>query len=454
MLAMLLAGILEKISEILSAAGQQVWLPIFLFVIALIFRAKSGRALRAAITIGVGWIGLLLVFDLFFGTMVPASQAMVNRTGLQFTAVDVGWPIMAAIAYGTLVGAAIIPIGILVNIILLAARLTRTFDIDVWNFWHWAFVGGTVYTLTQNLPFAFLAAITYEVMCLKVGDWTVKPLWDLFPGYKGYSIPQGGGWVGSIPFIAIFKPLVDSIPTPKADPETVREKLGVLGEPLIIGLVLGAIIAILAGYGPLEIAKVAMASAAVMELLPRIIGIIMEGLRAIADAVTEYMRTRFPGKEIYIGMDAAIAIGHPTTVAAGLILIPLVLLIAAIFPGIDVLPYADLAATPFFVVAAVPFFKGDLIKSTIMGTILMIIWQHLGSWWVPIFTETAKSIGAIAPDAAPIGCIWLQPMIPVAVIASKLPEGANYLLLIVIIGIFLFADRIKSLKEAFSKLYK
>ncbi|RLG47349.1 MAG: hypothetical protein DRN90_05135, partial [Thermoproteota archaeon] len=231
MLALLLAGILQRISDILSAAGQQVWLPVFLFIIALIFRAKPGRAFRAAIIIGVGWIGLGLVFDLFFSTMVPASQAMVNRTGLQFTAVDVGWPIMAAIAYGTMVGAAIIPIGILVNIILLAARLTKTFDIDVWNFWHWAFVGGTVYTLTQNLPFAFLAAITYEVMCLKVADWTVKPLWDLFPGYQGYSIPQGGGWVGSIPFIVIFKPLIDAIPTPKADPETVREKLGVLGEP-------------------------------------------------------------------------------------------------------------------------------------------------------------------------------------------------------------------------------
>ncbi|MEM1643424.1 MAG: PTS transporter subunit IIC, partial [Desulfurococcaceae archaeon] len=232
-------------NQILGAATQAVWLPIFLFIIAVILRAPVGRAFRAAVIIGVAWIGITLVINLFFGgyggvSIPDAAAAIRDRFGLALEGIDVGWPPMAAIAYGTLVGAMIIPIGFIVNLLLLALKLTKTFDIDVWNFWHWAFVGGTVYTLTGDLSFALLAAVTYEVFCLKVADWTVKPLWDLFPGYKGYSIPQGGGWVGSIPFIAIFKPIVDRIPTPKADPETLRQKLGVLGEPAILGLIIGA----------------------------------------------------------------------------------------------------------------------------------------------------------------------------------------------------------------------
>ncbi len=446
---------LEVFQNLLSTLGQSIWLPIFLFVIALIFRAKVGKAFRAAIIIGVGWIGFNLVMGLFFDTMVPAAQAMVKYTGVHFQAIDVGWPVMAAIAYGTLVGVLVIPIGIIVNLILLALNLTKTFDIDIWNFWHWAFVGGTIMTWTNDLAFSLLAAVAYEVFCLKVGDWTVKPLWKLFPGYKGYSIPQGGGWVGSVPYLAVLKPILDRISLPRSDPETVKTKLGVLGEPIIIGLVIGAVIAILARFDALGIAKTAMASAAVMLLLPRMIGILMEGLTAIADSISGYLTKKFAGgRELYIGMDAAIAIGHPTTVAAGLLLIPITLALAVILPGVTVMPYADLAATPFFVVAAAPFFGGDFIKTMIAGTIIMAIFLYLGSWWSPIFTATALKIGAITPEKGAIGCIWLQPYIPIAVGAFSMPPGANYAILIILILVVLFVDRIKSLREAFSRFYQ
>jgi len=446
---------LQAFQQLLGALGQQIWLPIFLFIIAVIFRAKLGRAFRAAIIIGVGWIGFQLVLGLFFNVMVPIANAMVERTGAQFVAIDVGWPVMAAIAYGTLVGVLVIPVGIVVNLILLALGLTKTFDIDIWNFWHWAFVGGTIMTWTGDLVFSLLAAVSYEVFCLKVADWTVKPLWETFPGYKGYSIPQGGGWVSTVPYLAILKPILDRARLPKADPETVRGKLGVLGEPVIMGLIIGAIIAIAAAADPIKIAQVAISSAAVMLLLPRMIGILMEGLTAIADSVSEYFVQRFKGRrELYIGMDAAIAIGHPTTVAVGLLLIPITLLLAIILPGVTVLPYADLAATPFFVVAAIPFFLGDFIKSLIAGIIIMAIFLYLGSWWSPIFTQTAISIGAIEAGKGAIGCIWLQPYIPVAVGAFSAPLGVNYLILILLIVVVLFADRIRPLREWFAKVYK
>jgi PTS system galactitol-specific IIC component len=451
-----LIGIFAWFSGILNAAGQAVWLPVFLFIIAIIFRAKVGTALRNAITLGVGWVGLQIVLGLFFTALVPPTTAMIHNVGAisHLTAIDVGWPPMAAIAFGTTVGALIIPIGIVVNLALLAVKLTKTLDIDIWNFWHWAFVGGTLYQFTGDFLFSVLAAVAYEVMCLKVGDWTVKPLWDLFPGYKGYSLPHGGGWVGAMPVIAVFKPIVDLIPTPKADPKTVRQRLGVLGEPVMMGLILGIVIGALAGYGILDIAKLAINSAAVMLLLPRMIGIVMEGLTGISDVAQSYIKTRFPGREIYIGLDAAVAIGDATNVAAALILIPFVLLFAVVTPFISVMPYADLAATPFFTVAVTPFMHADLIKTVILSLILMFYWQVLGSWWSPIFTAMAKSVGAIAQNAAPIGCIWLQAMVPVAYVAALLPTVGGYALMVGVTLIFLFADRSKALRDLFGKLYK
>jgi PTS system galactitol-specific IIC component len=169
------------------------------------------------------------------------------------------------------------------------------------------------------------------------------------------------------------------------------------------------------------------------------------------------MHKRFKEREIYIGMDAAIAIGHPTTVASALILIPIVLFWAAVIPGITVLPFFDLASTPFFVVAAVPFFKGDLFKSTVMGAIIMLLWQWMGSWWAPVLTETARMVGwAMPAGTTQIGSLWLQPMIVPAYLSYLLSQtvpGAGYIVLVIIIIITLFADRSKALVKLFSKLY-
>ena len=51
--------------------------------------------------------------------------------------------------------------------------------------------------------------------------------------------------------------------------------------------------------------------AAVLLLIPRMISLLMEGLMVISEATQEFLKKRFPGKEIYIGLDAAVATGHP-----------------------------------------------------------------------------------------------------------------------------------------------
>ena len=61
----------------------------------------------------------------------------------------------AAIAFGSSVGLWVIPIGILVNVALLLAGLTRTLNVDVWNFWHFAFVGSLVVAATGSGWIAF-----------------------------------------------------------------------------------------------------------------------------------------------------------------------------------------------------------------------------------------------------------------------------------------------------------
>lgn len=87
-----------------------------------------------------------------------------------------------------------------------------------------------------------------------------------------------------------------------------------------------------------KVLMLAVQMAAVMLLIPRIIAIFMEGLTPVSEAARTFMQKRFAGREFYVGLDSAILIGHPITIATGILLIPITLLLAAILPGNTTLP--------------------------------------------------------------------------------------------------------------------
>ena len=114
---------LQGFKSIIDALGATVLLPIIIFVMAWIMGAKLGRAFRAAVTIGIAFIGINLVIGLMWGSLSTVGQAMVTNTGLKLDVMDVGWPSAASIAFGSSVGLWVIPIALLVNIVLLGLKL-------------------------------------------------------------------------------------------------------------------------------------------------------------------------------------------------------------------------------------------------------------------------------------------------------------------------------------------
>jgi PTS system galactitol-specific IIC component len=112
------------------------------------------------------------------------------------------------------------------------------------------------------------------------------------------------------------------------------------------------------------------------------------------------MQKRFAGREFYVGLDSAILIGHPITITAGILLIPLTLLLAAILPGNTTLPAADLAATAFFVAMVPPLTKGNLFRSILYGVVIMAMVLYISSAFAPLLTQIAKDIGYAIPEGA------------------------------------------------------
>jgi PTS system galactitol-specific IIC component len=171
---------LTGLKSVVDTLGSTVLLPIIIFVFALILGAKPGRAFRAAVTIGIAFIGIGLVIGLMWTNLSNVGQAMVTNTGLKLDTMDVGWPSAAAIAFGSSVGLWVIPIALLVNIVFLVTRLTKTLNIDLWNYWHFAFIGSLVVVVTKSLWMGLLAAAIAAALALFLGDWTAKAVQSFY----------------------------------------------------------------------------------------------------------------------------------------------------------------------------------------------------------------------------------------------------------------------------------
>ena len=80
--------------------------------------------------------------------------------------------------------------------------------------------------------------------------------------------------------------------------------------------------------------------AAVMVLMPVVVKFIMEGLIPISKGAKVIMDKHFKGGNFTIGMDPALLLGNSDVIAAGLLFVPITLLIAILVPGNKVLPLA------------------------------------------------------------------------------------------------------------------
>ncbi|WP_197035199.1 PTS galactitol transporter subunit IIC [Oceanivirga salmonicida] len=372
--------------------GATVMIPILLCIFAIALGTKFSKAVKAGITIGIGFIGLGLVIGLLVNSLGDAAKAMISNFGLTLNVIDVGWPATSAIAYSTALGSLAIPIGIGVNIVLLVFGLTKTLDIDLWNFWHGAFIGSIIFATTNNFILGILSIISYYLFIFWIADFMVEDI-SKFYGFNNITFPHGT----SAPGYLVAKPLnilFDLIPGLKKldiSPEKIQAKFGLFGDSTMIGLIIGIVMGILGGYDLASILNLGMKTAAVMMLMPRMVSLLMEGLEPISESASAFVKKHFPSRDIYIGMDSALSVGHPAVLSSSLILVPITILLAVILPGNKVLPFGDLATIPFIICLMAAVFRGNIIRTVLGGSIYMAIGLYISTWISPLFTIMAEN---------------------------------------------------------------
>ena len=383
---------MEIINTIIGL-GASVMMPIIFFVVGLIFRMGIGKSFKAGMTVGVGFVGVNMVINLLLDNLGPASKAMVNRLGLHLTTVDVGWPTASTVGWGTPIMVATVVGFLVINAIMVFCKLTKTIDVDIFNYWISLQVGALVYAVTSNFWFAVIFTWVIFAIVLKVADLTAPYIQKEY-NLEGISFPHLAGLAWS-PLAIAVNWIIDKIPGLKNvdfNADKIRKRFGAIGEPVVIGFILGLLIGVLAGYSPDKSVTLAINIAAAMVLLPKMIDVLIEGLISVRDAAEKQLKIWFPNREFYIGMDTALLIGDSSVLATGLLLIPITILLAFILPGNEMLPFADLASLVFILALVTPFVRRNMFKMLIVGTLSVIIILYVGtdiaSWVTQSFTQS------------------------------------------------------------------
>ncbi len=152
-----MVDVITKVTSALTSLGASVLIPIFIFIMCMVFGAKFKKSLMAGLTFGAAYIGLNLIIGLLISTVSPMVDIMVENWGIKNDILDVGWAVGSAIAYSTTCGALIILVSLGVNILMLSTRLTKTLNVDIWNFWNHAFTASVVYIISGNLIVGIIA---------------------------------------------------------------------------------------------------------------------------------------------------------------------------------------------------------------------------------------------------------------------------------------------------------
>lgn len=338
---------------------------------------------------------------------------------------------------------------------MLVIGLTKTLDVDLWNYWHIAFSGSLVYAATNNFGLGLFTMIVHAMWIYFLADLAAPTIQKHY-GLEGISFPQGASAPGFVLALPINW-LLDRIPGVKNihwTPETIQKKLGIFGDSAVMGLIIGIVIGALAQYDLTKMLNLGITTSAVLILMPRMVAILMEGLSPISEAANTMVQKKFPGRNLYIGMDSALAVGQEAVLSASLILVPVSLLIAVILPGNRVLPFGDLATIPFMLAVMAAVFGGNVFRIVVGGVIDLAVSLYIASWIAPLLTSAAKSAhfamnGATSISVLSDGGAWTTLLI--VGMGKLMSWGGMAIVFAIVLGLMIWLNKFRKSDKPISE---
>lgn len=398
---------MEWLTTFINDLGNYIFIPVIFLIIMKALGRSWGESIQSAMKVGIGFIALSMVTNFMLEKLTPAIQGLSARTGSSLSAIDVGGAATAVMGFGSSMGAIIIPLCVGVNILMLVLKLTDCINVDVFNLHQNASIGAIVYAFSGNFLYGVLSAALFHVWALVAADLGAEQNQEYFHLPKGVSISHPVANTYLI-FAYPFNWLFDHIPGIRninITAESIQKRFGALGDPTIIGFIIGIGLGLL-GFDwsdpyslVIDSLHLGVQLAAVMLLLPKMTSIMMEGLVPISNAVRKKLVKRFPDRDITVGMDTALIVGNPDVIASALLLIPTMVVLAIVLPGNIVMPLGDLSQFVFFIACMVPVFGGNVFRTWLASAICFGGGLYIASWMTPATNAVFQEFGANADSS-------------------------------------------------------
>lgn len=425
--------------------GASVFLPIVITLIGVVLGMKLPKALSAGLILGVALVGMTMVMDFMSANVGAAAQAFVSNTGVQLKALDMGWAPALGLAWTWEYAFLMFPIQIIVNIVMLAFKLTNCLNVDMWNVGNKVCTAFLVSYVSGYAWLGFAFAIAQCILELKNADYTRYRL-EKLTGIPGVSMPHpmflAGIWF--YPVTHLMDKLLPA--TFDIDAQKVREKIGIFGENHIMGFLVGCFIGIFGGYGIKEVLVLGIQAGTALTLFPMVAKLFTTALTPVSEGATEFMKKRFSGREISIGLDWPIMAGRSEHWLMMILAIPVIFIYAIFLPGNIVLPFGGLME----ICLIVPLFyltMGNMVKMAIGTLIGLPVHLYVASYFAPYFTKLAETTGgATVPKGQMLAWLGMD-ISELRWIAAAASEGNIIALVLLVITVPLTIYYFKSIKK-------
>ena len=440
--------------------GAPAMMFILLTIMALLMGIKFSKALEGGLKLAVALVGIGLVIDILTGSFAPALQDFVASTGIYLPIIDVGWAPLATITWGSAYTLFFLMVLVIVNLVLLYLNKTDTLDVDIFNFWHLSIIGLLVMYYSDNLLIATLLVIFLGVLKFFNSDLMKPTFNDLLdmPDSNPTTTTHLNFMLNPLIMLVdtVIEKLFPFIDKYDFDAAELNSKIGFWGSKFAIGAYLGVFVGILGQQEVVDILQLAFIGAASLELFSIVGTWFIDAMEPLSQGITDFMNKRLGGRQVLIGIDWPFLAARPEMWAAANVIAPIMLLLALILPGNQILPLGGIIViglTPALLVVC----RGKLIRMILIGSLVIPVFLWSGTAIAPFVTNVAQSVGA-TPQGVETGTLITHSTLegPVekflGILVGQAADGFNlmpivYALLALAVYILLFIWYVRQMKK-------
>lgn len=368
-------------------AGAGVFLPLVFFVVGLFFRMKPGNALRAGLKAGIGLTGVSLITNYLITTLSPViSYYAETSSGARFDIVDVPWSVSAALPFALPISVFLIPCFAVLTVVLVRMKVFHTLQLSIWDYGQQLTVIGFIYVLSGNMILAVACGFLNFIFCLWCGDKYAER-WSETLGLEGTTSSNVTQMSMAFPVCWIANKIMDLIPAVKNNnftPEKISKKIGIFGEPAVIGLIVGMFMAIITKQDITSIFSIGMGVSASIVLIPHTIKIFLDGVGALTQGAQAWAGNKLgEGHKVYIACDMAMSVGSPVVITINSLMIPLAVAFALLVPGFRYFPTGLMGGIIYMVGICTVYCKNDFVRSFVCSALYVFFMMSLMNFLAP-----------------------------------------------------------------------